>query len=266
MIDIEGFRQYLCEEELSTNTIQSYLYALRTYAKKYPEISKSNLIAFKQEQLLRYQPATVNLRIAALIAYCRYAKIPMRLKSVRLPNRTSVENVITSEQIDTLLRGLARDGDRCWYVNILLLSKTGMRISEACRVTKNDLLAGSVTLYTKGHLRTIFFPRKLLGEVLPDIAALSAGDRIVRGHRGRPICSETVRSGLTRLAERYGIPKQVMHPHSFRHYYAIEFLKRRNDIALLSDLLGHCSVDMTRIYLRQSQESQRDAVDQIVNW
>ena len=276
MIDIAGFEQYLYEEELSQNTVRSYLHALRMYARRHTDITKGDLIAFKQDQLARYQPATVNLRITALLAYCRFAHIPMKLKTVKLPKRTSIDNVITPEQLDTLLRGLALDGNRCWYVNILLLSKTGMRVSEALRVTKRDILAGSVTMHTKDHMRTIFFPRSLTDAIRDDIAPLAMSDAVMRCHHGRRTVKsarsvpfsggQAVRNGMTYLAKRYGIPREVMHPHSLRHFFAIEFLKRKNDIALLADLLGHSSVNMTRIYLRQSQGQQQDTVNEIVDW
>ena len=74
------------------------------------------------------------------------------------------------------------------------------------------------------------------------------------------------RNGLKALAGKYSIAPAVMHPHSFRHFFAIEFLKRKNDISLLADLLGHSSLDMTRIYLRQTRETQHDAVDKTVDW
>lgn len=266
MIDIEGFRAYLCEEELAPNTVKSYTYAVQLYAEKHDEITKSGLIAYKQEQLAKHKPATVNLRIAAMLAYCRFAKIPMRLKSVKLPLRTNIDNVITPEQLDTLLRGLALDHNRCWIVNIRLLTKTGMRISEAMRVTKRDILSGSVTMHTKDHMRTILFPSALIDEICGDIASLSATDLVFRGCDGYPVTPGGVCGSLRWYAEKYGIPKAVMHPHSFRHFFAIEFLKRRNDIALLADLLGHSSLDMARIYLRQSQQQQREAIDSAVDW
>ena len=267
MIDLDGFRQYLTEEEMAGNTVTAYIGALRQYAAQYEDITKANLIAYKQEQLARHKPATVNLRIAAMLAYCRYARIPMRLKAVKMPVRTSIDNVITPEQLSALLRGVARDGNRAWYVNIKLLNTTGMRISEALRITKRDLMLGSVTMHTKDHMRTIYFPRSLLGDILGDIAGLSAGDLIVRGVRGKPYRSgDAFNRGLKSLADRYGIPREVMHPHSFRHYYALEFLRRKNDIALLADLLGHRSIDMTRIYLRQTQTRQQETVDKVVDW
>ncbi len=266
MIDIDGFRQYLNEEEMSPNTVNAYIRALQQYAAQHGDITKANLITYKQEQLMKHKPATVNVRISAMLAYCRFAKIPMRLKSVKLPMQTSIDNVITPEQLDTLLRGLALDHNRCWIVNIRLLAGTGMRISEALRITKRDLMRGSVTIRTKDHMRTIYFPRSLIGGILGDIASLSANDLVFRNAYGKPITQSGFNASLHWYAEKYGIPKEVMHAHSFRHFYAIEFLKRRNDIALLADLLGHKSINITQIYLRQSQEQQRDAVDTVVDW
>lgn len=266
MIDTDGFRTWLYEDELSPNTVKSYVHAVQQYSKTYDEITKANLIAYKQRMVQRYKPATVNLRITALLAYCRYIGQPVKLKLVKLPRRTHVENVITQEQLDCLMSGLRKDGNRCWAVNILLLSKTGMRISEAVRVTKRDVLAGSVTMQTKSHMRTIYFPHKLVREIRKDLEQLGANDHVMRTSAGAPIGITGVQTGLKRYAAAYGIPPEVMHPHAFRHYFAIEFLKRRNDIALLADLLGHSSVNMTRIYLQQSQERQQEAIDKTVDW
>lgn len=272
MIDIDGFRQFLYEEEMSKNTAVSYLHAVELYAKKYNDITKGNLIEYKQEQLARFKPSTVNLRIAGMMCYCRYAKIPARLKTVKTPNKTNVENVITQEQLDYLLKRLDQDGKRCWIVNVLLLAKTGMRISEAMRVKKSDIEHGQITMHTKDHMRTIYFPASLVEDIWEDLAELSLSDQVIRGNRYQykqpvPISSSAgFRNSLNRIGVRYGIPKEVLHPHSFRHYFALEFLKENPDIALLADILGHRSIDMTRIYLKRSQEQLKDAVDKAVKW
>ena len=275
MLDLDGFRQFLYEDEMARNTVISYLQAVRLFADRFDEITKGNLIEWKQEQLSRYKPTTVNLRIAGLMCYCRYAKIPVRLKTVKMPNKTCVENVITQEQLDTLLHRLDQDGRRCWVVNILLLTKTGMRISEALRVRKSDIEHGQITMHTKDHMRTIYFPASLIEHIWEDIADLSLSDQVIRcfgpGKRHQdktlPIRSTAgFRNDLNRLGVMYGIPKEVLHPHSFRHYFALEFLKENRDIALLADILGHRSIDMTRIYLRRSPEQLRDAVDKAVKW
>ena len=71
---------------------------------------------------------------------------------------------------------------------------------------------------------------------------------------------------LQKYAIKYGIDQKYMHPHSFRHLFAIEFLKRNNNLPLLADLLGHSSVATTAIYTRLTREEQQNALDDAVNW
>lgn len=71
---------------------------------------------------------------------------------------------------------------------------------------------------------------------------------------------------LQKYAIKYGIDPKYMHPHSFRHLFAIEFLKRNNNLSLLADLLGHSSVATTAIYTRLTREEQQNALDDAVNW
>lgn len=267
MIDVEGFKNYLYEEELSKNTIYCYTFAIRKFSEKYDDVTKANLIDFKRDMIESgFKARSINLRITGILAYCKYKEIPMKLKLVKEPKKTHVDNVISSEQVKFLLKCLEADGREQWRVNILLLAKTGMRISEALRVTKKDVLSGSVTMHTKAHMRTIYFPKSLIDDLSKFLEDLKDDDVIMRTKYGKPATSRGISEGLKRYANLYGIPKEVMHPHSFRHFFAIEFLKRNNNIALLADILGHCDVKMTQIYLRQSQEQQSDAVDKAVDW
>lgn len=266
-IDVEGFRNYLYEEELSQNTINCYMLSLRQFYERYDEMTKANMIGFKQSLIAKgFKPSTVNLRITGCLAYCKYKEIPMKVKSIKEPKKTHVENVITAEQVEKLLDGLKADGNMLWYYNILLLAKTGMRISEALRVTKKDVLSGNVTMHTKAHMRTIYFPKTLIEEMRVYLDGFDADTRVMQNSRGKPLYKESVGAMLAKFSEKYEIPREVMHPHSFRHFFAIEFLKRNNNIALLADILGHSDVKMTQLYLRQSQEQQQDAVDKAVNW
>ena len=71
---------------------------------------------------------------------------------------------------------------------------------------------------------------------------------------------------MQKHALKYGIPKEKMHPHAFRHMFAVEFLKRNNDISLLADIMGHSGVNTTMIYTRRSGEEQKRDFDETVNW
>lgn len=266
MIDIEGFRNYLYEEELSENTIKTYIRGVRRYSEMFDEITKPNLISFKKYLVDNFKPQTVNNRITAILNYCKYKDIPMKLKQIKEPKKTHIDNVITPEQFERLVSGLKADGNMRWYVHVMLLGKTGMRISEALRVKKKDLLEGSVTMHTKAHMRTIYFPKSLIDDIKPYLDSIGEDETVMQNHNGKPITSRGISGELKKFSKTYDIPREVMHPHAFRHFFAIEFLKRNNNISLLADLLGHGNVNITQIYLRQSQEEQKSAVDEAMDW
>lgn len=266
MIDIEGFRDYLIEEELSRNTIENYMKAMKKYNEMFEEVTKSNAIEFKKTLMEQFKPKTVNNRITALMRYCQYKHIDVKLKMVKEQQKTHIDNVISKKQYDKLIRCLKADGKERDVMTVMLLAKTGMRISEALRIKKKDIMNGSVTMFTKGHMRTIYFPKSLVQEIKTSLEPLDMEDLVLQNKYGKPYTKRGVDSVLKRSAKKYNIPKEVMHAHAFRHFFAIEFLKRKNDIALLADILGHSDVKMTQLYLRQSQEQQKDAVDKAVDW
>lgn len=264
--DIDGFRDYLTEEELSESSIETYVYGVKKYARMFDEITKPNLIAFKKYLIQNFKPQTVNIRITAILTYCKYIGMPMKLKQVKVPKKTHIDNIISMEQFKYLLRCLKKDENERWYAYILLLGKTGMRISEALRVKKSDILNGSVDMYTKAHVRTIYFPDSLVRDITPYLNTISDGSYVMLNARGKQMAKKSVDTMLKKFSEEYGIPKEVMHAHAFRHFFAIEFLKRNSNIALLADVLGHGSVNVTQLYLRQSQQQQKEAIDEAVNW
>ena len=265
MIDLKGFEEYLREEELAENTIDVYMRGVRQYSGMYKRITKRNLIDFKKKMIEKYAPQTVNLRITAMLRYCDYKDIPLKLKSIKEPKKTHIENVITVAQYEKLMRNLKAENIR-WYYNILLISRTGMRISEALKIRNKDVISGKVKLYTKAHMRTVYFPKSLRDELSEYLENFKDDDLIAVNCYGKPLTKRGYDGRLKYFARKYDIPKEVMHVHGFRHFFAIEFLKRNNNIALLADLLGHNDLKVTQIYLRQSQEQQLNAIDEAVNW
>lgn len=111
MIDIEGFQSYLYEEELAPNTIAAYVRGVTRFSEMFDEITKQNLIAFKQHLIENFKPQTVNNRITAVLRYCDFKEIPMKLKPVKMPKKTYVDNVISCQQFETLIAGLKKDGN-----------------------------------------------------------------------------------------------------------------------------------------------------------
>ena len=130
----------------------------------------------------------------------------------------------------------------------------------------SDLDRGFAELLTKGKMRRVYIPESFRIEAKTHYAELDSKDYLVQNKAGGQITARGVSERLRIFSDKYGIDKKVMHPHSFRHLFAIEFLKRNGNLSLLSDVMGHSSVSTTAIYTRMTKEQQISAVDKTVNW
>lgn len=264
---IEKFKEYLIECERSVNTIDNYMQSVNDYFKKYNKLSKQNLIEYKQGLFAKgKKPKTIHNRCVGLNQFCRFLGKPeLCVKSVKIHQSTTVENVITLEEFNRLLNGLKEDKDEKGYWMIKFLAKTGARVSEFTRLTKSGLENGYCEMWTKGKIRRIYIPKALIEES-EDYFKSIKGNLLFPSRYGTEMTSRGVATRLNSMADKYGIRKEVMHPHSFRHLFAIEFLKRNHNISLLADLMGHSSVSTTAIYLKLSKEEQMKQFNEASNW
>lgn len=264
--DRQGFIAWMREEEKAENTIQNYVTAMDQFFETEQEFCKESVLRFKQKLLEKVSPKTINNRMCGVSAYADWKGIPIKIKRIKVQKRSFVNNVISQEQYERLLRGLKQDGNDKWYILIKFLACTGARVSELIQFQKKHLDAGEMELLTKGKVRTIYIPKSLIDESEEYFAKLEPDDYLFISKIGSRMSTRGISEMLKKFAERYRIPKEVMYPHSFRHRFAINFLKNNNDISLLADLMGHSGVNTTMIYLRKSKEEQRCAIDRAVNW
>ena len=118
-----------------------------------------------------------------------------------------------------------------------------------------------------GKLRRLYIPRLLREETLVWLESVGRESGFLFLNRyGERISTRGISQQLKTFAAEYGIDPKVVYPHSFRHRYAKNFLEKFNDIALLADLMGHESIETTRIYLRRTAGEQRAIVDEVVTW
>ena len=148
------------------------------------------------------------------------------------------------------------------------LGATGARISELLQIKAEHVAVGYLDLYSKGgKIRRLYIPKTLRVEAAKWLQnrGITSG-YIFLNRLGERITSRGIAHQLKHFAEKYGIKREVVYPHSFRHRFAKNFLDRFNDLALLADLMGHESIETTRIYLRRTANEQQAIVDKIVNW
>ena len=123
-------------------------------------------------------------------------------------------------------------------------------------------------LYSKGgKVRRLYIPKSLRSEASLWLKRKGVTSGYLFLNRfGQRITTRGIAQQLKHFADKYGLNRDVVYPHSFRHRFAKNFLDRFNDLALLADLMGHESIETTRIYLRRTASEQQKIVDKVVNW
>ena len=254
---------------MAENTIAAYHYAVKEYYSRHKELNKRNLLVYKTYLIEKFKPKTVNLRIQAMNKYLDcMGKSRLRLKSVKVQQRSYLENVISNADYKFLKNQLKKDGNLEWYFVVWYLAATGARVSELIRIKIEHVQLGYFDLYSKGgKLRRLFIPKILREETLKWLGETQRTSGYLFLNRyGNRITTRGISQQLKNYADKYGLDSKVVYPHSFRHRYAKNFLEKYNDIALLADLMGHESIETTRIYLRRTASEQQALVDKIVTW
>ena len=263
---LEKFREWLLDNERAENTIDAYVRAATQFFEMFTELSKKNMIEFKKIKLKENSPKTAANRCIAMNQFCDFVGKPeCKVKSIKIHKQSTIENVPTIEEYYYLLEQLKNDGDMRTYWIIQFLARTGARASEFVRFERNSLEKGEVVLWTKGKIRKILIPEGLIRESRDYFFKAPDSQWLFPNRYGKQMTTRGLDS-IIKKCGKYGIRKEILHAHAFRHLYAIQFLKSNNNIALLADLMGHESVDTTAIYLRLSAQEQKKQFNCAMNW
>lgn len=266
---MKNFKSFLINQNLSQNTIDSYVYSVTVFNGKYSSINKQNLLAFKAELIDKYKGKTVNLRIQGINKYLEFLKMnELKVKYVLVQQKTFLENVISDADYEFLKNKLWKDKNFEWYFIVRFLGATGARVSELIQFKYEHLEKGYIDLYTKaGKIRRIFIAKNLREKAKSYYLSLSrTSGYLFLNKKNKQITTRGIAHQLKVFAVKFKMNPKVVYPHSFRHRFAKNFLEKKKDIALLADLMGHESIETTRIYLRKTSEEQQAIVDEIIDW
>lgn len=266
---VTDFKKSLSKNDLADNTITSYVWTVNHFLTQYGSVNKENLLAYKGFLIEHFKPQTVNLRLQAMNKYLEFIKKDrLKLKFVKVQQKNFLENVISDADYKFFKTKLKADGNIEWYFVVWFLTATGARVSELLQIKAEHVQIGHLDMYTKGgKIRRLYIPKNLRAEAIKwlETKNIKSGD-IFLNRFGERITTRGISQQLKHFASKYSLNVNVVYPHSFRHRFAKNFLDRFNDIALLADLMGHESIETTRIYLRRTASEQQAIVDKIVNW
>ena len=263
------FRQYLVNKHLSANTIKSYMTAVTQYESMFDQYDAESLDSYKHYMTKNHKPQTINLRILAINKYLAFiGKGHLALPLIKIQHASFSDNVVSPKDYSRMKQGLLKDEDLRWYYMIWTMGATGARVSELVRIRIEDIIQGYVDILSKGDkTRRLYFPIQLRKSVYQwGESQGQLSGYLFTNNRGEPISTRGFAIHLKKIAKKYGINTNCIHPHSFRHMYAKSFLDKRSDVTILSDILGHESIKTTQIYLRRSYIEQKRIIDKTVTW
>lgn len=266
---IDQFKKALILANFSMNTVSSYVYTVEHYFTKFDDINKTNLLLYKGLLLEKYKAKTVNLRIQGINKYLEFIdKVELKIKFVKIQQKNFIENVISKTDYDFFKYQLKKPKTLDWYFVVWFLGATGARVSELIQIKVEHVKVGYIDIYSKGgKIRRIYISKKLQMEAIKWLKGKSKDTGYIFCNRkGDRLTTRGIAHQLKKLANDCGLNLDVIYPHSFRHMFAKNFLIKCNDIAFLADLMGHESIETTRIYLRRTCEEQRELIDKIITW
>lgn len=266
--EVKKYKRFLKREDVSSNTILSYTWTLDYFLSTYHKINFDNVQSYKNYLLANFAPSTANQRMQAMNKYFIWQGLKYHMKSVKIQQKPFLENVISMQDYKFLKEQLKKDGRMIYYFLIWGMGCTGARISEILKVKVENIIDGQMDFYGKGKKsRRIYFIKAYQNEL---IAYLKENDIksgfIFRNSNGEVMTTKGVEKQIKKFAIEYGIDEEVMYPHSFRHLFGKTFYDKYKDLPLLADLMGHSSLETTRIYTRKTSLEQRKIIKKTVIW
>lgn len=253
---ITVFEQCLRTEERAPGTIEKYLRDVQAYGLWLDgrEVTKEAGAEWKEHLLAQgYAPVTINSMLAAVNALCRFAGWEeCRVKFLKIQRRMFRESSreLTRAEYERLLnaaRGLGRE-----RLALLMetICATGIRVSEVRYITVKTAQQGKAEIALKGKIRTILLPGKLCRKLLKYARKnkIASGEIFLTGS-GNSLSRRQIWAEMKGLCKYAGVETTKVFPHNLRHLFATAFYRVCKDIVRLADVLGHSSIETTRIYL-----------------
>ena len=254
--EIRQFSDALAEEERSAGTIEKYVRDVRRFAVWLDgeEVSRERTAAWRDGLLERgYAPVTVNSMVAAVNQFfailgweeCKVKALKIQRKLFRDDRRE-----LTREEYQRLLDAAHGLGRERLALLLETICSTGIRVSEVKYITVEAAHAGRAEISLKGKLRTILLPGKLCRKLKKYARQQkNASGEIFLTRSGKSLSRRQIWAEMKRLCKAAGVAPSKVFPHNLRHLFARTFYRVCRDVVKLADVLGHSSIETTRIYL-----------------
>ncbi len=264
------FELYLLERENAPATIQKYKTDVRTffrYLGDSQEITKECLIKYKNWLIENYALSSVNSMLVALNQYLVCIGLE-RWKLRRVKTQRKIyedeQKELSIENYFRLIEAAREEGKERLALMMETMCSTGIRVSELSFFTVESVSSGIVRVWNKGKYRLVVLPEKLCMKLKQYIRKQNLQSGMVFVTRnGKPVDRSNIWREMKRLSEKTGIVREVIFPHNLRHLFGRTFFHLTRNLVLLADILGHSSLEVTRIYASDGIASWRKKIEQL---
>lgn len=265
---LSSFQKYLLEDEKASATVEKYLrdaMAFQAYVGD-DGIAKDTVIAYKTALAENgYAPRSINSMLASLHKLFDFLGwSDCKVKTVRLQQQVfcSESRELTKAEYERLCRTAKRKHNERLCLILQTLCGTGLRVSELPFITVEAVRRGEATVSLKGKTRNVFLVRELQKKLLQYISAQGiTGGMVFVTRTGKPVNRTNIWREMKNLCAEAEVNPEKVFPHNLRHLFARVFYSIEKDIAKLADLLGHSSIETTRIYIISSGREHRKLLE-----
>ena len=266
---LAAFARQLGEEERSPATLEKYLREVRQFAAFLGgrEVTRDLAAAWREELSARQSPATVNGKLTALdrlLAFLGWEDC--RVKHLRVQRQLFRDSAreLSREEYARLVETARRLGRGRLSLLMETICATGIRVSEVRYITVEAVREGRTEIALKGKIRTILLPGKLCRklEKYARQKKITSGELFLT-RSGRPMSRKQIWAEMKGVCRAAGVAPSKVFPHNLRHLFARCFYRVSRDVAKLADVLGHSSIETTRIYLISTGAEHARTLDQL---
>lgn len=268
--ELIGFADYLKSEERSPGTMEKYLRDVRFFAAWLDgrAVTREIASAWKEHLLAEhYAPVTINSMLAAVNAFFRFAGWDeCRVKFLKIQRRLFRESrrELTRQEYDRLLETARTLGRERLSLLMETVCATGIRVGEVRYITVEAAQTGRAEIALKGKIRTILLSTKLCRKLVKYAKQkkIASGEIFLTGS-GKSLSRKQIWAEMKALCQKAGVEPTKVFPHNLRHLFARCFYQACRDVAKLADILGHSSIETTRIYLISTGAEHAKTLDRL---
>ena len=266
---IDNFKNHLINEEKASATLEKYIHDIKAFYEwaNETQIDKRKVLDYKEYLIGKFAPASVNSVLSSLNSFFEFNKwYEMKVKMLKIQKQIYAQRSkeLSKSEYERLLGAAKRKSNQRLYLLMQTICASGIRVSELQYITIDAIHRREATINCKNKMRVVILPKELC-RMLAEYAKnqeITSGPIFVT-KTGKPLDRSTIWKMMKALCESAGVSKDKVFPHNLRHLFARTFYTIQKDIVRLADILGHSSVNTTRIYTMETGEIHRRQIQKL---